>query len=135
MAVMFGAITGIAVFRPLRSSIRSCHRRQANDGTHRRALGIGSRALVRFPPPTPHRDGRARQARTAASFDDAQDPGTTDMKLGLVIASHGRPDILQQVLMHLVSQPRIPDDIVISAVDPADIPNISPSIAHVRSIW
>ena len=57
------------------------------------------------------------------------------MKLGLVIASHGRPDILQRVLMNLVSQPRLPDDIVVSAVDPADIPEISPSIFNVRKIF
>jgi GT2 family glycosyltransferase len=57
------------------------------------------------------------------------------MKLGLVIASHGRPDILQQVLMNLVSQPRLPDVIVVSAVDPADIPQISASIVNVRTIF
>ena len=57
------------------------------------------------------------------------------MKLGLVIASQGRPDTLQQVLMNLVSQPRIPDDIVISVVAPTDIPEISPSITNVRKIF
>ena len=58
------------------------------------------------------------------------------MKLGLVIASHGRPDILQQVLMNLVSQPRIPDDIVISAVEPADVPDFGHAIsATCESIW
>ena len=58
------------------------------------------------------------------------------MKLGLVIASHGRPDILQRVLMNLVSQPRLPDDIVVSAVDSADIPEISPSIVQrAKDIW
>jgi hypothetical protein len=57
------------------------------------------------------------------------------MKLGLVIASHGRPDTLQQVLMNLVSQPRIPDDIVISVVAPADIPEISPPLANVRKVF
>lgn len=57
------------------------------------------------------------------------------MKLGLVIASHGRPDTLQRVLMNLVSQPRLPDDIVVSAVDSADIPEISPSIFNVRKIF
>ena len=57
------------------------------------------------------------------------------MKLGLVIASHGRPDILRQVLMNLVLQHRIPDEIVVSAVTPVDIPEISPSIANVRKIF
>ena len=56
------------------------------------------------------------------------------MKLGLVIASHGRPDILQRVLMNLVSQPRIPDDIVISAVEEADIPKIGQALGSLRMI-
>ena len=48
------------------------------------------------------------------------------MKLGLVIASHGRADILEQVLGHLMcSQAKIPDKIVISAVTPADVPQLS----------
>lgn len=59
----------------------------------------------------------------------------TDMKLGLVIASRGRQDILQKVLMNLLSQPRIPDDTVISAVDPADIPKISCANANVRAVF
>ena len=57
------------------------------------------------------------------------------MKLGLVIASHGRPDILQQVLMNLLSQPRIPDDIVISAVDQADIPKSGHALGSARMIF
>ena len=57
------------------------------------------------------------------------------MKLGLVIASHGRAEILQQVLVDLVSQRRIPDDIVISAVRATDIPQISPGLANVRTIF
>jgi GT2 family glycosyltransferase len=57
------------------------------------------------------------------------------MKLGLVIASHGRPDILQQVLLNLVPQSRIPDDIVISAVDQADIPKTGQTLGSVRIIF
>ena len=57
------------------------------------------------------------------------------MKLGLVIATHGRPVILQKVLMNLVSQPRIPDYIVISGVVPEDIPELSLSPANVRLIF
>src|SRR5271169_942652 len=57
------------------------------------------------------------------------------MKLGLVIASHGRPDILQQVLRNLLSQLRIPDDIVISAVDQADVPKIGQALGSVRMIF
>ena len=57
------------------------------------------------------------------------------MRMGLVIASHRRPDILQKVLMKLLSQSRVPDDIVISAVDSADIPDISHTSANVRSVF
>jgi hypothetical protein len=46
------------------------------------------------------------------------------MKLGLVIATHWRAEILQQVLTYLLSQQRIPDEIVISAVDSIEIPKI-----------
>ena len=57
------------------------------------------------------------------------------MKLGLVIASHGRPDLLQKVLTHLMSQRRIPDEVVISAVDSKDIPRAIDTIANVRCIF
>jgi GT2 family glycosyltransferase len=57
------------------------------------------------------------------------------MKLGLVIASHGRPEILQKVLMNAASQPRVPDDIVISAVNSADIPEITDTITNVRTVF
>ena len=57
------------------------------------------------------------------------------MKLGLIIASHGRPDILQKVLMKLMSQPRIPDDIVISAVTSADVPEFCRGIANLQSVF
>jgi GT2 family glycosyltransferase len=56
------------------------------------------------------------------------------MKLGLVIASRGRPDILQQALSHIALQPRIPDHIVISAVEQADVANIDQAIS-VRLIF
>ncbi len=52
-------------------------------------------------------------------------PNGSDMKLGLVIASRGRPDILQKVLMNLMSQDRVPDEIILSGVDEADLPAIS----------
>lgn len=57
------------------------------------------------------------------------------MKLGLVIASHGRPDILQQVLVNLLSQRRVPDDLVISAVDREDVPEIAQSTAKLKNIF
>src|SRR5271154_1584256 len=57
------------------------------------------------------------------------------MKLGLVIASHGRPTDLQQALAIVMSQRRIPDHIVISAVHAADIPQICQDLANVRKIF
>jgi GT2 family glycosyltransferase len=57
------------------------------------------------------------------------------MKLGLVIASHGRPEVLQQLLATLVSQRRIPDHIVISAVSSADIPPITQELANVQTVF
>ena len=57
------------------------------------------------------------------------------MKLGLVIASHGRPEVLQRLLATLVSQRRIPDHIVISAVSSADIPPISQDLANVQTVF
>ena len=59
----------------------------------------------------------------------------SEMKLGLVIASHGRPDILQKVLMNLMSQRRIPDEIVISAVVPTDVPKLGTATCNVRRIF
>jgi GT2 family glycosyltransferase len=57
------------------------------------------------------------------------------MKLGLVIASHGRPEILQQVLMRLMSQPRAPDDIVLSAVTAADVSEFCHGIGNLRAVF
>jgi GT2 family glycosyltransferase len=57
------------------------------------------------------------------------------MKLGLVIASHGRPEVLQQQLATLVSQRRIPERIVISAVSSVDIPPISQDLANVQTVF
>ena len=57
------------------------------------------------------------------------------MKLGLVIASHGRRDILQQVLVNLMSQCKIPDETVISAVVQTDVPELGTSTANVRTIF
>jgi GT2 family glycosyltransferase len=57
------------------------------------------------------------------------------MKLGLVIATHGRADILQQALMRLMSQRRVPDNIIISAVSPADVPELSHSIANLHTVF
>jgi GT2 family glycosyltransferase len=58
----------------------------------------------------------------------------SEMKLGLIIASHGRPDFLQKVLTTIMSQRRIPDEIVISAVVFEDIPKTVDTITNVRRI-
>jgi GT2 family glycosyltransferase len=47
------------------------------------------------------------------------------MKLGLVIASHRRPDLLQNVLGRVLAQARIPDEIILSVVDPTDVPEVA----------
>src|ERR1700722_20917177 len=57
------------------------------------------------------------------------------MKLGLVIASHGRPDILHEVVAHLTLQRRIPDEIAISAVGPEDIPAAFDTIGNLRKVF
>ena len=91
---------------------RSCRRRQADNGAGRRALGDREpsvwpesylqHAAETANPTSPHHG-------LHSEHDAAISQGiTTEMKLGLVIASHGRPDILQKVLMNLVSQPRDP---------------------------
>jgi GT2 family glycosyltransferase len=57
------------------------------------------------------------------------------MKLGLVIASHGRADILRRTLDNLLSQSRIPDDVIISAVDPEDVPKACQGVPGIQSIF
>jgi GT2 family glycosyltransferase len=61
-------------------------------------------------------------------------PGS-EMKLGLVIASHSRADILQKVLTGLMSQRRIPDEIVISVVGPEDVPRALSANSKVRCVF
>jgi GT2 family glycosyltransferase len=56
------------------------------------------------------------------------------MKIGLVIATKGRADILQSVLVRLTSQTRIPDEIVISAVTAKDIPERCHAATRFRAI-
>jgi glycosyltransferase involved in cell wall biosynthesis len=57
------------------------------------------------------------------------------MKLGLVIATYRRADILEKVLRHLLAQPRVPDEIVISAVDATDIPNIANGACNIQKVF
>src|ERR1700733_3937172 len=59
----------------------------------------------------------------------------TEMKLGLVIPSRGRPDLLKLMLTHLMAQRRIPDIIILSAVDPSDIPDITHIANRTRVIF
>ena len=56
------------------------------------------------------------------------------MKLGLVIASHRRPDLLEKVLMRVMAQTRIPDEIILSVVDPTDVPDSAQMQAGLRII-
>jgi GT2 family glycosyltransferase len=56
------------------------------------------------------------------------------MRLGLVIATCRRPDILGKMLGHLLSQPRIPEHIVISAANSSDVPNLVPWSERIQVI-
>ena len=57
------------------------------------------------------------------------------MRLGLVIATYRRPNILGATLTHLFSQQHIPDHIVISAVTSADIPDLGPHSERVHVVF
>jgi GT2 family glycosyltransferase len=57
------------------------------------------------------------------------------MKLALVIATHQRPDVLRKVLLNLIAHQRVPDEIIISAVVPADIPEIDHNAANVHCVF
>jgi glycosyltransferase involved in cell wall biosynthesis len=57
------------------------------------------------------------------------------MKLGLVIPTYRRPDILEKVLRHLHAHHRVPDEIVISAVDATDVPNITETAYNIRKVF
>ena len=56
------------------------------------------------------------------------------MKLGLVVPSRGRPEIVRNLLLSLRLQSRIPDEVVLSVVDPADIPDIASCELNVKLI-
>ena len=57
------------------------------------------------------------------------------MKLGLIIASHRRPDLLENVLTRVMAQTRIPDEIILSVVDPTDVPDTAHILAELRIIY
>lgn len=46
------------------------------------------------------------------------------MKLTVIIASAGRPEILAETLRHLAQQERLPDELVISAPEAEDVPDL-----------
>jgi GT2 family glycosyltransferase len=52
-----------------------------------------------------------------------------------VIASHRRPHLLEQVLTHLMSQHRIPDQIVVSAVIPEDVSATTDTFHNLRKVF
>ena len=68
MAVVFGAITGIAALRPIGSSVRHV----AADGPMTARIGgrraLGSRAFGRITPPTPHQDSGPEKPAPRPSF-------------------------------------------------------------------
>jgi|HubBroStandDraft_4_1064222.scaffolds.fasta_scaffold22864_2 glycosyltransferase involved in cell wall biosynthesis len=57
------------------------------------------------------------------------------MKLGLVIASRGRPVILGKVLSNLALQRRLPDEVVVSAVCTADLPVSLPPVPNLQMLF
>jgi glycosyltransferase involved in cell wall biosynthesis len=67
-------------------------------------------------------------------LQDQKSDGNEKMKLGLVIASHRRPDLLQKVVERVLSQRRNPDEIILSIVDPSDLPEIAAPLANVRTV-
>jgi GT2 family glycosyltransferase len=48
------------------------------------------------------------------------------MKVAVVIPTYGRPEIISRLLRHLEGQHRLPDAVVVSAVDPAHVPDTGP---------
>ena len=57
------------------------------------------------------------------------------LKLGLVIASHGRPNLLQSVLTRVLSQQRAPDQIVLSTVNEQDTLGIDDSGRSIQKVF
>jgi GT2 family glycosyltransferase len=56
------------------------------------------------------------------------------MNIGLVLASHRRPELLQEVVLHIMTQPRVPDEIVLSVVHADDVPDMLCSLANVHVV-
>jgi GT2 family glycosyltransferase len=57
------------------------------------------------------------------------------MKLGLIIASNRRPDLLQKVLGRVLAQVRIPDQIILSVVDPTDVLEANVAALGIRIVF
>jgi GT2 family glycosyltransferase len=47
------------------------------------------------------------------------------MKIGLIVASFRRPEMVRQLMLTLQSQSRLPEEIVLSLVDPSDAPDLT----------
>jgi glycosyltransferase involved in cell wall biosynthesis len=57
------------------------------------------------------------------------------MKLGLVVPSRGRPEIVRNLLFSLSAQSRIPDEVVLSVVEPTDVPDIASCDLNIKIIF
>jgi glycosyltransferase involved in cell wall biosynthesis len=57
------------------------------------------------------------------------------MKLGLVVPSRGRPEIVRNLLFSLRSQSRAPDEVVFSVTEPTDMPEIASCELNAKVIF
>ena len=47
------------------------------------------------------------------------------MKIGIVVATHGRATLVRELLERMQSQSRLPDEVVLSAVESSDLPELT----------
>lgn len=59
----------------------------------------------------------------------------SSMKLGLIVPSRGRPEVVRNLLCSIKSQSRIPDEIVLSVVEPTDVPNLASCELNIKVIF
>jgi GT2 family glycosyltransferase len=57
------------------------------------------------------------------------------MRIGLVVASYQRPEMVCQFLSAIQSQSRLPEEIVLSVVDPSDVPDLSKFTLPTRLLY
>jgi GT2 family glycosyltransferase len=57
------------------------------------------------------------------------------MRIGLIIASYGRPELVQQLLSSIEQQTRVPDEIVLSVVSERDLEAGSSPSAKVNAVY